>query len=152
MKKLVGLVIVIGLFVALMGCGAAAPGSGEVSGNYPDKNKVVYHVSELEKVPFTLGNIRNHLKGVEDPAQMDIILVVHGPAGKAFHNDKIEDGVWKVADDLISQGVHLEMCGNTMNAQSVEMDDIMEGFSRRDEGGVVRIAELQSLGYTYIRP
>lgn len=80
------------------------------------------------------------------------MLVVHGPAAKAFHNDKIEDAVLEKANNLLDQGVDLEMCGNTMNAQSVELDDVMKGFVRRDEGGVVRIAELQSLGYTYIRP
>jgi hypothetical protein len=44
------------------------------------------------------------------------------------------------------------MCGNTMRAQKVKITDLLDGFSRHDEGGVVRIAELQSKGYIYIRP
>jgi intracellular sulfur oxidation DsrE/DsrF family protein len=40
-----------------------------------------------------------------------------------------------------------------MRAQGVEgLDGLLPGFVRADEGGVVRIAELQSQGYLYIRP
>ena len=114
--------------------------------------KVVYHVSELEKVPFTLGNIRNHIKGVGGPENVEIILVAHGPALKAFHSMDAEDRVSSTVSDLQSQGVQFEACGNTMRAQSVAIGDLLPDFFQRDEGGVVRIAELQSKGYIYIRP
>jgi intracellular sulfur oxidation DsrE/DsrF family protein len=39
-----------------------------------------------------------------------------------------------------------------MNAQAVGLDGLLPDFVRRDEGGVVRIAQLQSEGYIYIRP
>ena len=29
-----------------------------------DKMKIMYHVSELDKVPFVLGNMLNHIKGI----------------------------------------------------------------------------------------
>ena len=117
-----------------------------------DMNKVVYHVSEAGKVNFTLNNIRNHIKGVQNPDDLDIVLVVHGPAGKSFHTDKANDKVKTAVDELGLQGVSFNMCGNTMRAQKVEIDNIIDGFVRRDEGGVVRLAELQSKGYVYIRP
>ena len=50
-----------------------------------EKMKIVYHLSETEKVGFVLGNIRNHIKGVGNAEKLNIVLVVHGPAGKAFH-------------------------------------------------------------------
>jgi intracellular sulfur oxidation DsrE/DsrF family protein len=43
-------------------------------------------------------------------------------------------------------------CGNTMTAQKLEVADLLPGFVRADEGGVVRIAKLQTEGYVYIRP
>jgi intracellular sulfur oxidation DsrE/DsrF family protein len=39
-----------------------------------------------------------------------------------------------------------------MRAQAVETDELIPGFIRVDQGGVVRIAELQAEGYLYIRP
>ena len=117
-----------------------------------DKMKIVYHVSELEKVPFVLGNMRNHIKGVGGSDKLDMILVVHGPAGKAFHRSKSNSKIEQRLDNLSIDGVKFNMCGNTMRAQKVKMTDLLPGFSRHDEGGVVRIAELQSKGYIYIRP
>ena len=117
-----------------------------------DKMKIVYHVSELEKVPFVLGNMRNHIKGLGGSDKLDMILVVHGPAGKAFHKSKTNPKIEQRVDNLSLDGVKFNMCGNTMRAQKVKISDLLSGFTRHDEGGVVRIAELQSKGYIYIRP
>jgi intracellular sulfur oxidation DsrE/DsrF family protein len=43
-------------------------------------------------------------------------------------------------------------CLNTMRAQEVALKDLLPGFIVADKGGVVRIAELQSQGYLYLRP
>ncbi len=51
-----------------------------------DKLKVVYHLSDAEKVNFVLGNIQNHIDGVGGPDHVTIALVIHGPALKAFHS------------------------------------------------------------------
>ncbi|MEH2591891.1 DsrE family protein [Bradyrhizobium sp. AZCC 1721] len=49
-------------------------------------------------------------------------------------------------------GIELAACGNTMKAQNVALEDLLPGFIAADRGGVVRIAELQSQGYLYLRP
>src|SRR5579862_7623807 len=49
--------------------------------------KAVYHLSDLDKVDFVFGNIRNHYNGMGGPDHVTIALVVHGPALKAFHLD-----------------------------------------------------------------
>ncbi len=139
--------IMRGIMALCVAGGLAAAAQADHAG------KVVYHVSEIEKVGFALGNIRNHINGVGGADHVEIVLVAHGPALKAFHdtidaNPKIMDRV----SALQGAGVRFEACGNTMNAQSVSLDDLMGSFARRDEGGVVRIADLQSQGYLYIRP
>lgn len=116
------------------------------------KQKVVYHLSDLDKVNFVLGNIKNHIKGMGGPDKVDIQLVVHGPALKAFHTDKAKPGLDVTLNSLRGEGVGLTACGNTMRAQKVEITQIMEGFVRRDEGGVVVIALLEQQGYVYLRP
>ena len=39
-----------------------------------------------------------------------------------------------------------------MKSQEVELKDLLPGFVRTDQGGVVRIAELQPQRYIYLRP
>jgi intracellular sulfur oxidation DsrE/DsrF family protein len=39
-----------------------------------------------------------------------------------------------------------------MRATNVTLRDLLPGFIVADKGGVVRIAQLQSQGYTYLRP
>lgn len=117
-----------------------------------EKLKVIYHVSEIDRVGFALNNMQNHINGVGGPENVDLVLVAHGPALKAFHDLGADEKLMGRVAALQGQGVDFEACGNTMRAQAVELDDLLPGFARRDEGGVVRIAELQSQGYLYIRP
>jgi intracellular sulfur oxidation DsrE/DsrF family protein len=118
----------------------------------PDKSKVVYHLADLDKVSFVLGNIRNHFDGVGGPDKVTIALVVHGPALKAFHVASASPDLMQQVGVFAKSGLELNACGRTMNAQKVTLKDLLPGFIQVDQGGVVRIAELQSIGYVYLRP
>ena len=118
----------------------------------PDKTKVVYHLTDLDKVAFVLGNIKNHYEGVGGPANVTIALVVHGPALKGFHLASASPESIKRLADFSRAGLQLNACGNTMKAQEVTLKDLVPGFVLAEAGGVVRIAELQSQGYVYLRP
>src|ERR1700691_3581575 len=109
----------------------------------PDQAKVAYHLSDLDKVDFVLGNIRNHYKGMGGPDKVTIALVVHGPALKAFHNADASPDMSKRTDDLTKTGLELNACINTMRAQNVTLKDLLPGFLVADKGGVVRLAQLQ---------
>ncbi len=117
-----------------------------------DKLKVVYHLSDLDKVPFVIGNIQNHFDGVGGPDHVTIALVVHGPALRAFQSAQATPDVTQHVGQLSKAGLQLAACGNTMRAQKVGLADLLPGFVVADKGGVVRIAELQSQGYLYLRP
>jgi intracellular sulfur oxidation DsrE/DsrF family protein len=118
----------------------------------PDASKVVYHLSDLDKVDFVMGNIRNHYNGMGGPDHVTIALVVHGPALKAFHLAAATPDVTQRTDDMRKSGLQLNACVNTMRAQEVTLKDLLPGFIVADKGGVVRLAELQSQGYVYLRP
>lgn len=142
------------LTAALAGAGgllAAASGSRRAQAT-PDKSKVVYHLADLDKVAFVLGNIRNHYEGVGGPAKVTIALVVHGPALKAFQAASASPDLARRVEHFSKAGLALTACGNTMKAQKVTLKDLLPGFVKADEGGVVRLAELQSQGYIYLRP
>lgn len=118
----------------------------------PDKRKVVYHLADLDKVVFVLGNVQNHFDGMGGPDKVTIALVVHGPALKAFHAASANPDVTQSVARYVVAGVQLAACGKTMKAQEVTLKDLLPGFVAAEEGGVVRLAELQSQGYVYLRP
>jgi len=118
----------------------------------PDKRKVVYHLADLDKVVFALGNIQNHFDGMGGPDKVTIALVVHGPALRSFHAASANPDVKQRVAKYAGAGVQLAACGNTMKTQDVTLKDLLPGFVVAEEGGVVRLAELQSQGYVYLRP
>ena len=114
--------------------------------------KAVYHLSEPDRVHFVLGNIRNHIEGKGGPDKVEIVLVIHGPALRAFSKAKVAPDLAHALDLRRSDGVRFVACGNTMKGLSLAIPDLVNGFEVAEEGGVVRIADLQDAGYRYIRP
>lgn len=114
--------------------------------------KAVYHLSDLDKADFVLGNIHNHYVGMGGPEHVRIALVVHGPALKAFHQATATPGAVTHVSELRNLGLELNACINTMRAQNVTLKDLLPGFVVAEKGGVVRLAELQARGYSYLRP
>ncbi len=143
------------LFRAAAALGAAfAASRAEAATESPaqDKLKVVYHLSDLDKVPFVIGNIQNHLDCVGGPDHVTIALVIHGPALRAFQTAQANPDLSQHVGKLSRAGVGFAACGNTMKSQKVTLTDLLPGFVVADKGGVVRIAELQAQGYLYLRP
>lgn len=121
----------------------------------PKKHKIVYHLNEpgVEKAKFVLGNIQNHIKGVGGWENMEALeLVVHGPALKTFVTKEMDAGVKRALENLQTQGLQFGACGNTMKAFNISLDQLPDGARHLPQGGVVRVMELQDLGYAYIRP
>ena len=139
-RKLLGGTFVGGIIAAMAGRAQAAA---------PDKQKVVYHLADLDKVAFVMGNIRNHYEGAPGTT---IALVVHGPALKAFHTAQANPDLTRRVSEAHQSGLQLYACGNTMKATHIALADLLPGFINAQAGGVVRIAELQGQGYLYLRP
>jgi len=143
--------ILTAVFAGAGGLLAIAAGSRRANAA-PDKAKVVYHLSDLDKVAFVLGNIRNHYEGMGGPDKVTIALVVHGPALKAFQTASASPDLASHVGQFRQQGLELNACGNTMKAQKITLKNLLPGFIAAEQGGVVRIAELQAQGYAYLRP
>lgn len=140
------------LWGALSAFGAAFAASRASKAAAPAKLKVVYHLNDIEKVSFVVGNIQNHLDGVGGPDHVTIALVVHGQALRGFHSASANPDLSKRVGQFTRAGLELAACGNTMKSQNVTVKDLLPGFVAAERGGVVRIAELQSQGYLYLRP
>jgi hypothetical protein len=114
--------------------------------------KVAYHLADLEKVAFVLGNIRNHIEGMGGADKVKIVLVVHGPALKAFRLATPNLAVKFDVGEVRAAGVELHACRHTMEAQKLTLGDLLPGFAVAERGGVVKLAELQAEGFSYLRP
>jgi intracellular sulfur oxidation DsrE/DsrF family protein len=117
-----------------------------------DVPRIVYHLADLEKVAFVLGNIRNHIAGMGGPDKVRIALVVHGPALKAFRAGSPNVAIKSDVGDARAAGVELHACSHTMEAQKLTLADLLPGFVVAEKGAVVKLAELQGQGWAYLRP
>ena len=136
--------------VAAIGAPVALGASARAAGT--EGPKVVYHLADLDKVAFVLGNIDNHFEGMGGPDKVTIALAVHGPALKAFHAPGARGETSRDFVKLVNTGLRPYACGNTMRAQHVTLKDLLPGFAAADKGAVVLIAELQSQGFAYLKP
>ena len=137
---------------AIGGAFAASRASAATEAPAAGKLKVVYHLNDLDKVNFVLGNIENHFEGAGGPDHVTIALVIHGPALRAFHAASANPDVSKRVGQFSRAGLQTAACGNTMKSQHVTVNELLPDFVAAEKGGVVRIAELQSQGYLYLRP
>ena len=144
--------ILSAVFSALGAGLVASRANAATDATAPARLKVVYHLSDLDKVNFVLGNIQNHFDGVGGPDNVTIALVVHGQALRAFHLASANPDITRRVGQFSRTGLELAACGNTMKSQKITLQDLLPGFVNADRGGVVRIAELQSRGYHYLRP
>jgi intracellular sulfur oxidation DsrE/DsrF family protein len=112
--------------------------------------RVAYHLSDVDKVGFVLGNIKNHYEGTG--GDVEIALVVHGPALAAFKTSGASAAIAGRFAGLVKEGLVPHACANTMQGMDIALGDLLQGFYSADAGGVVKLAELQREGYAYLRP
>lgn len=116
----------------------------------PERHKVVYHLTDADRVGFVLGNIKNHYEGAG--GNVEIALVVHGPALAAFKSRSASSAVSGRFSSLVRDGLTPHACANTMHGMDMTLGDLLPGFLSAEAGGVVKLAQLQSQGYAYLRP
>jgi intracellular sulfur oxidation DsrE/DsrF family protein len=138
------------VFLKAAGLIAAAGATGSSLAAASD-NKVVYHLSERERVLFVLGNIENHYKAFA-PGEVTIALVVHGEPLGAFRKIAENERYTEHLHGLVEKGLTPFACINTMEWLKIALADLPQGFQVADKGGVVKLAELQQKGFAYLRP
>lgn len=139
-----------GIFAGVLAAmGVSAAKASEVPAA---QQRVVYHLSDLDKVSFVLGNMENHLKGAGGADRITLALVVHGPALKAFTREPENVAVSEPMADLLKSRVVFHACGNTLKGMKLKLDDLLSGFAEAPEGGVTKLANLQAEGWIYLRP
>ena len=129
---------------------ASAVAAGPAMAAPARATRVVYHLSDLDKVPFVLGNMKNHRAG--GPPDLALAAVVHGPALSAFQAHTPDDALKRHFEEALAAGDTVYACANTLAAHGWTLADLLPGFALAAEGGVVKLADLQAQGFVYLRP
>ena len=106
-----------------------------------NKLKVIFHVSETERLKNAYANINNMLKVENDYA---ISLLLNGQAASL-----VTDSPELV--ELAEKNIDLIVCQNSLNAHAIEHDSILFGI-RVTPVGVIELISKQNAGYAYIKP
>jgi intracellular sulfur oxidation DsrE/DsrF family protein len=139
------------IFKAILAAGVGAFGTRSASAQAPRASNVVYHLADVEKVSFVLGNVRNHLAGAgADPIRLAV--AVHGPALGVFRLGGTNVALQDDMRDSLKAGVGFFACANTMAARNWTLSDLLPGFVVAEKGAVVLLADLQAQGWAYLRP
>ncbi|BCN92270.1 hypothetical protein THMIRHAM_00550 [Thiomicrorhabdus immobilis] len=129
--------------------------------------KVVYHINydDAKKQFGALRNIQNHINAV-GAENMDIHVVLHGDGLSLllkpeslkkvpkFKSANAVDKITQRVDRLKLQGVHFNVCANTLKGRNVNLEEDLYDAAKDDvvPSGVAELAHLQGQGFTYIRP
>ena len=145
----------VAVAAALLLVGAAGAGVQASHLGAGKKHRIVYQLDDpgVDKTTFVLNNIQNHVKGVGGWKNIEALeLVVFGPALKNFVTKDMDLAVEQSLAVLQAGGLTFGACGNTMKGFNITLDQLPGGAKPLPQGGVVRVMELQELGFAYIRP
>jgi intracellular sulfur oxidation DsrE/DsrF family protein len=110
-------------------------------------HRVVFQVNDEDsrKWNTVLANINNVQ---EELGKVEVAVVVIGPALGMLKADALTAN--KVRDAM-SAGVRFVACGNSMQAQKLEKDDMIDHIEYT-RAGYAELMRLQQRGWAYLRP
>lgn len=111
--------------------------------------RVVFSVTEDDQHIWNevFGNFRNIQREL-GPENVRIELVVYDQAMGMLKDDSL---VAEKVSDALADGVRIVACINSMTAQELKKDDMLNGIGYV-QAGIVELIKLQSDGWAYIRP
>jgi uncharacterized protein len=149
-------VLGVALAVIAMTLSSMAPATVQAAdGAKKEKTKVLYHVDgkDPDVAKYALALINKHIDAEGGPENIDVELVVHGPALELFEKDRMDPEMTKRFDQIIEKGAKAEMCQVSMKFFGKTIDNLAKGFvATLHPVAAKRIADLQQQGYLYIKP
>jgi len=140
---------IFGLMALLVLAPAAARAANTAAAGRPaaTKNRIVFQVTEDDSrkwnsILANLSNVQEELR------QVDIAVVVIGPGLGMLKADALTANR---VQDAMAAGVRFVACGNSMHAQGLTKDDMIDGIAYA-KAGYVEVMRLQQQGWVYIRP
>jgi len=126
---------------------AAVRAADGIAAAAPAQHRVVFQVNEDDsrKWNTVLANVNNVQ---EELGKVDVTVVAIGPGLGMLKADALTANR---VQDAMAAGVRFVACGNSMTAQHLSRDDMIDGIAYA-KAGYVEIMRLQQLGWSYVRP
>jgi len=137
-------------FTCLLATALCLPALPAFSAGKPvAKNRIVIQVNEEDgkKWMAVLANIRN-IQAELGKGNVHIAVVAIGTGLGMLTADSVAAND---VQDALTTGVEFLACGNSMKAQKVEKDDLIEG-TKIVVAGYVELMKRQQQGWIYLRP
>ena len=117
------------------------------------EQKVVLQISDPDPFKQTLVlNVASNLIKHYGPDKVDVEIVAFGPGLRLLFKDNSNTG--RINGLVDNGGVRFAACGNTIAGMSKALGHKPEMNSKASivPGGIVRIIELQDMGYKLVKP
>lgn len=114
--------------------------------------RAVYHIDDSERAIGAIRNITNHLKAAPGTRIVVVALAEGVDFLLAGAKDARGNPYEPMIDDLITQGVEIRACNNTLVGRQIAKERLHPDVGVVPSG-VAEIARLQALeGYAYLKP
>jgi len=110
------------------------------------QSKVVLHLNTPQKMTMLVNNVKSLREKLGPTA--DIVVVINGPAVIRFSTLAQSR---EQLDELLTEKAEVMICSYAMNNRSLGRVQLLEGTTYLENGGVVKLVELQHNGYAYIK-
>lgn len=109
--------------------------------------RVVFHLSDLEKWPVALANVKNLIAASQE---IQVEVLINSKAVAAFATSEPIEWSEQLAA-LQALGVHFLVCANSLKGHQIGPDSLPQGVLTVPVG-VLALVEKQTEGYAYIKP
>jgi len=110
-------------------------------------DKVVLHINNPLKMTMLVNNVKNLRMMLNEDAK--IAIVVNGPAVARFSTTFSSR---KQLDEILQQDATVNVCSFALKNKHLSRQQLFEGVTYLEDGGVSTIVKLQQQGYVYIKP
>lgn len=147
MKTMLSLLALIAACLACLPAATAAEPAAKAEEVRP--NRLVLQVSDedVKKWNTVLNNAHN-VQADLGKDNVEIEIVAYGPGIGLLQADSL---VANRVEDAMADGIRFVACGNTMAAQKLTKDDMIDKIDYA-KAGIVRLMQRQQQGWIYIRP
>ena len=113
------------------------------------QNRLVLQVSDEEAKKWnTVLNNAHNVQVELGKDKVEIEIVAYGPGIGMLKADSL---VANRIEEAMADGIRFVACGNTMKAQKLTKDDMIDKIDYAP-AGIVRLMQRQQQGWIYIRP
>ncbi|RDV80716.1 DsrE family protein [Ammonifex thiophilus] len=105
--------------------------------------KVVFHVSEKNRWPVAITNVKNFLADTEGK-KVAVTIVANAEAVTA-------QDIFPQLEELAHKGVEIAFCNNALRAFAVPKETL-PSFIKIVPAGITALVQKQKEGYAYIKP